>query len=131
MIPETVPLRVWRNARHIEEFTFTVDGSPYDLTGWSGALQVRLYGAAAGPALLSLSNVTTDVEGVWIVEPTEGIVRVRIDEATLTALWTTLGGPAEAGDSITLVYDLVMTPPAGGDEVWAEGKFIIEPGVTV
>lgn len=131
MIPATVPIRAWRNARYVEEFPFTIDDEPYVLTGWSGAMQVRLYGAADGAALINLANVTSDTQGVWIIEPAEGIVRVRIDEATLTALWTTLGGPAEAGEAITLTYDLVMTPPAGGDEVWMQGPFTIEPGVTV
>lgn len=131
MTPATVPITVWRNARYIEEFPFEIDGEPYDLTSWSAALQVRLYGAAGGSALISLANVTSDTQGVWIIEPSEGIVRVRVDEATLSTLWTTLGGPAEAGDPITLAYDLVMTPPAGGDEVWMQGDFIIQPGVTV
>jgi hypothetical protein len=138
MTPATVTLRVWRNARYIEEFPFTApadgdDAAPYDLTGWTGRLQVRLYGAAAGAALLSLASQVSDGEGVWIIEPASGIVRVRIDEDSLTALWDGLlpdPAVAEPGDPITLKYDLVMTPPVGGDEVWMQGDFIIEPGVT-
>ena len=130
MIPAPVLIRVWRNARYAEEFHFEIDGAPYNLSGWTGAMQVRLYGAQPGDALISLASVTSNIEGVRVVEPTQGIVRVQINEATLTTLWTTLGGPAEPGDAITLKYDLVMTQ-AGADEVWIEGDFIIEPGVTV
>jgi hypothetical protein len=125
-----VPITAWRNARYIEEFPFTVDGVAFDFTSWSGAMQVRLYGAAAGDPLITLTSQATDAEGVWIIEPSQGIVRVRIDEETLTALWTSLGGPTEAGDPIVLSYDLVLTPPGGGDEVWAYGTFTIQPGVT-
>lgn len=131
MIPANVPIKVWRNARYTEEFNFTVDDLPYDLTGWVGRLQARLYGAQEGAALIDLGSVTSDSEGVWIIDAEGGSVQVRIDEDTLIGVWTALGGPAEAGDPIELSYDLVMTPPEGGDEVWAEGIFTINPGVTV
>ena len=137
MIPANVPLAAWRNARHVEDFTFTAPAegggdAAYDLTGWSAAMQVRLYGAAPDDPVISLANVTSDSEGVWIVEPAEGLVRIRIDETTLAAAWNALGGGVEAGDPIRgLRYDLVLTPPAGGDEVWIEGEFTLYPGVTV
>lgn len=131
MTPANVPITVWRNARYAEEFPFTLDGAAYDLTSWTAKLQVRLYGATAGGALLDLANVTTDVEGVWIIEPAEGLVRVRIEEATLVALWTSLGGNSEPNAPITLSYDLVLTTPDGDDEVWTYGDFIIMPGVTL
>lgn len=136
MSPATVALRVWRNARYVEEFPFTApsggdEDAPFDLTGWSAKFQVRLYGAAAGDPILSLTNQTTDVQGVWIIEPSQGIIRIRIDEASIASAWSAIGGGTEAGDAAELKYDLVLTPPAGGDEVWMQGDFIIEPGVTV
>lgn len=131
MIPATVQIAVWRNARYAEEFEFKIDGEPYDLTGWAGSLQVRLYGAQPGSAVITLANVGSNIEGVWINDPTLGCLQVRIDEATIAAAWTAIGGGAEAGEAARLKYDLVMTPPGGGDEVWIQGDFIIEPGVTV
>jgi hypothetical protein len=137
MTPVTQSLTVWRNARYVEEFHFTApvpgnDDYPYDLTGWTGALQVRQYGAAAS-SLLSLANVTSDTQGVWIIEPSQGIVRVRIDESALATLWTTAGGVdgTEPNEPYKLKYDLLMTPPSGGDEVWIQGDFLLYPGVTV
>lgn len=137
MTPVAVPITAWRNARYIEEFYFTAPiddvDAPVDLTGWLGKIQVRLYGAASGSALMTLSPVVSDVEGVWVIEPTGGVVRARADEATLTSLWTALGGVGarEPNRPFKLKYDLVMTPPSGGDEVWLEGDFILQPGVTV
>lgn len=131
MIPAIVPITAWRNARYVEEFTFSDDGVAIDLTGYAAGMQVRLYGGTPGSALIDLPNVASDIEGAWIIEPAEGIVAVRIEAATLQGVWDSLGGPEQGGDPIVLVYDLVLTAPDGAAEVWAEGPFTIKPGVTL
>lgn len=132
MNPAIVPLEAWRNARFGEEYYFTDDaGASVDFTAYTAKLQVRQYGAQAGAAIIDLANVGTDVEGVRILEPALGIIRVRIDEATLTAAYAALIGGNEAGSAIALVYDLIVTPPGAGDQPWMQGSFTINPGVTI
>ena len=131
MTPGIEPLVAYRNGTFDEEWTFTDDdlAEPVDFTGWSGALHVRLYGAADS-TVIALANVTSDIEGVWIREPSEGIVRVLIDRDTLTAAYDAMIGENEAGSSIAFVYDLRLTTPTGAEEIWMEGSFTIKPGVT-
>lgn len=132
MTPATNPLTAWRNARFAEEWYFADDdGLPPPLTGYTGALQVRQYGAQSGDPVISLTNQTTDVEGVRILEPTGGVVRIVIDQETLEAAYDDLFGENEAGTAIVLAYDLVLTAPDGGKDVWSQGSFTINPGVTI
>ena len=136
MTPAREPLVARRNARFEEEWAFAEDdGTPIDLTGYTGEMQARLYGAQPGDPKIELGNVTSDVEGVWIREPSAGVVAVRIDQATLAAIFDALIGASlipdhEAGNAIPLVYDLRLTAPSGAEEVWMEGSFTIQPGVT-
>lgn len=131
--PAKEPLTALRNARFVEEWNFAGDdGLPFDFTGYTaGEMHVRLYGAQAGLPQIDLDNVTSDVEGVWIREPSDGIVRVRIDQTTLATAYAALLGDNELGSAVSLVYDLRLTGPDGAEEVWLEGAFIIEPGVTI
>lgn len=131
--PMQLDLRVWRNGDYVEEFTLAesvaADGTPQnpiDLTGWSAQLQVRLYGLAGGSALISLTTVTTEVQGIRIMEPTDGVIRVWITDTTLEALPNT----GKAGAERTFAYDLVLIDPTGIRSVYATGAFIVPPGVS-
>ncbi len=130
--PATVPLKVMRNADYAETWVvaenFDSNGDaidPQDLTGWSAILQVRLYGLAAGAALISLATVTTPIQGIQFTEPTAGQFVVRIDKSALEAL----PASGKAGAAIRFVYDIVMTDLAGLKCVYAEGEFAVSPGV--
>lgn len=133
--PATVPITVWRNADYVETWVvadeqgYDANGdaiSPQDLTGYTLALQVRLYGLAGGSALISLGTVTTAIEGIRITEATGGQFEIRITDATLEAL----PAAGKAGADLTLYYDLALTDPTGVEEVYAEGTFTVKPGVT-
>lgn len=131
--PATVPVTVWRNADYAETWViaegFDDDGnavSPQDLTGWTLALQVRMYGLAGGSALISLGTVTTAIEGIRITDAAAGQVEVRISDATLEAL----PAAGRAGAAVTFKYDLLLTDPTGVESVYAAGDFIVQPGVT-
>jgi len=134
MTPVVLNLEAWRNVPFAESFILTdgdpaavdEDGNPIDLTGYSGALQVRLYGLAAGDALISLATVTSDIQGVRFIEPTAGRINIRIDESTLAAL----PAPGKAGGKLVLAYDLVLTDADSLQEVYATGTFTVHPGVT-
>jgi hypothetical protein len=127
MIPETVTLTGRRNVPFVEEYQFTDDsGAAIDFTGCTGAMQIRLYGNAPGAALASLANVSSDVEGVWINDPTNGVIQVKINEATLNGLPTA----ATPGAADVFAYDLVLTWPDALEECLIEGRFVLKPGVT-
>jgi hypothetical protein len=133
MTPANIPIIVWRNADYAETWvvaeSFNSSGvatGVQDLTGWTAALQVRLYGLAGGSALISLATVTTAIQGIRLVEPTAGQMEVRITDATLEALPNT----GKAGFARTFSYDLILTDPTGLEQAYAYGDFIVQPGVT-
>jgi len=135
-IPAKLPLRGRRNAYFGEEWQFTVKdpdtgvSAPVDLTGWQGKLELRQYGAQPGNALFTLYNVTANIEGVWIIEPTEGRVQVYITKSTMRGVYDFLRGDIEPGADIIVSYDLKMTEGDGRDDVWVEGLLTLNPGVT-
>ena len=45
MTPANEPLTARRNARFVEEWTFKDGATPFNFTGYSGRLKVRLFGA--------------------------------------------------------------------------------------
>lgn len=126
MTPAVRELRAARNVPFGETLEFTLADEPFDFTGYTGTMQVRLYEGAAGAALVDLANVTTDVQGVRILSG--GMVQIRIDEATLAAIAGQ--NTPEAGDAQTFAYDLVLTDPAAFAQRWVKGAFVLEAGVT-
>lgn len=133
MTPANIPIEVWRNGDYAETWvvasSFTAEGvagSPQDLTGYSLALQVRLYGLAAGSSLFTLATVTTAVQGIRITEASGGQIEIRITDTTLE----TLPVSGKAGQAITFAYDLLLTDPTGLEQVYAYGDFTVYPGVT-
>lgn len=131
--PVTLDLSVWRNADYVEEWTFTDGtseanpGDPIDLTGWSAAMDIRLYPGASGSALISLATVTTDIQGIRFTDPTDGIVTIRIQDTAINGLPNDADRP---DGPITLYYDLVLTDPTGDRHNYAGGKFTVYPKVT-
>lgn len=130
----TLDLRVRRNSDYAETWVvadaqgYDADGnaiSPQDLTGWTAVLQVRLYGMAGGAALISLGVVTTPVDGIRFIEPSAGQLEIRITDATLEPLPVS----GKAGQPVTFKYDLLLTDPTGFEQTYAEGDFIVYPGV--
>lgn len=132
--PATVDLRVNRNGDYGETWivaeNFDANGTAIgvqDLTGWTAELQVRLYGLAGGPPLISLGTVTSPVQGIYFIEPSAGQMEIRIDWAPSLE---NLPSTGKAGFDRTFAYDLVLTDPAGVRSVYATGSFIVPPGVT-
>lgn len=130
--PVTRDLAVWRNDDFTEEWPFTdgvsdaEPGDTIDLTGWSGAMEVRLYAGASGAALITLATVTTDIEGIRFIDPANGVIAIRIQDTTITAL----PAAGKVGQPAIFYYDLVLTDPAGDRHNVAGGKFTVYPKVT-
>ena len=121
LTPATVPITAWRNVPYAANFLFVDDtGAPIDFTTFSaGGLQVRLYGNAPGEALITL----TDDVGITLND--DGTIDLTISETALSDL----PAPAEAGGSLCLPYDLVLTS-GGLAEIWMQGTLTVLPGVT-
>ena len=121
---ETRRLRARRNAPFAEALTYTnPDGSPFDFSGATAAMQVRQYGAQAGTPLIDLPETSLELtEGVLVGE---GVLTVFIDEVSLKLL--PVGAP---GADVTFAYDLKVTLPGQPAEIWAQGPFTVTPGVT-
>lgn len=123
--PLNRPLRARRNTAFAQAFPFTDAETdlPVDFTGAAVAMQVRLYGAQAGDALITLSEVATPTTEGLLVE--DGLITVFIDETSLSLL-----PRGKAGADIVFQYDLKVQLAGALAEVWAEGAFTVTPGVT-
>lgn len=86
---------------------------PINLTGYTAKMQVR---TTAGGTLLLDANTTN---GYIVLGTLNGVIDFNVPEAIITALTFT-----------SAVYDLVLTPAAGGPIRFIEGKVTVSPGVT-
>jgi hypothetical protein len=113
-------------------FDETIPFEGVDFTGGTFAMEVRAY--RDSPASL-LTLAMANPQGISVtVATSNGLptsnVRIRINEATIEALLPFPASGVEPGQSVDLVYDLVITTSALGKRRWLEGAFIIQPGVT-
>lgn len=124
------------------------DGATWVFVGedWHDAafsMEIRHLPGDTGVSLVSLSNASSGSEGIsctfddgypytdpWAKEDVTAeasLVLAQIDESTLEAL--SLGTPYDK--PIVLYYDLHVTPDGGVKRVAAQGRFTINPGVTI
>lgn len=124
-----------------------------DLTNAAFALQVRLTGDQSGTALISLTTVNVDTQGVRLISVTKDTIANHIsagrlasvpdgyslaDSATVSLLGIRINAgvisalplPAELGDDMTLAWDILITPSGGDKDKYAGGKFVVRAGVT-
>lgn len=135
MKTETLPLAGWRNAGFPPDvFAFASDGAPVDLTLKSLSMDVRAV-AGEGAALISLDTTNTEflVNGIFLSDAVAGEITIQIDQPAMKAAWDAAyaAGLMKAGEPAPLVYDLRVEDEDGFAEVWLEGPFIINPGVTL
>lgn len=141
MAPE-IPLTAYKRVPFLDEdgATFVFVGE--DFSGGTYAMHIRNNPGDTGTAIVSLAGATAGTQGISVtydldyvyvdekgVEQTgpASLVLVQIDEDTLEGL--SLGTPTDK--PVTLYYDLHVTPSGGIKRVVAQGKFIIDPGVTI
>lgn len=115
-----------RNAPKAWEWTDIVDddGAPVDFTAAEDVrMQVRLYGAQPGDALITLAPVVADLtEGLVLGV---GSIAGYIEEASLAIL------PEKApGDPVVFKFDVLVELTGVVPEVWIEGDLTVEYGVT-
>lgn len=106
-----------------------VDFSPGVILDYAGSLTVAGHIAAA--------HLTTEIYD--LVNPATGVNYVAGDTLLLSWLRVSLDVPSiafvpfpeERGDDAVAYYDIIRTPPVGGDEIVMRGKFIVRAGVTI
>ena len=82
-----VPLTAARNLDLREEYgLLDEDDGPLDLTSCTLKMEVRQYGAQPGLALISLSEVTDDSQGIRVLDAAAGAVIV-VPTALNCAKW--------------------------------------------
>lgn len=114
-----------RNATLAHEFELThPDGAPVDLTDAELWLEVRLFGAAPGQALIRLETVdSAERQGLFA---TPGSIRMRVNEVNLLVLPRASAPAAPA----RFAFDLVIRRPGEEAAVWRWGTLHLAPGVT-
>lgn len=125
---ETVDIYLTQGQSDWISLTWTEDGDPVDLTGWSALLQVRR-AAAAEDVLFSASTddgkITVDASGVVLVE---------IPAAESSAWQPSALAPSKIVDGATWtqfgVYDLELTDLSGQIVRLVHGRFWLSPEVS-
>ena len=120
--------------------TFVFIGENF--AGGTYAMHIRAHPGDTGTAMVSLAGATAGTQGISVTYDPDyvyvdetgaeqtgpaSLVLIQIDEATLEAL--SLGTPTDK--PVILYYDLHITPSGAVKRVVAEGKFVINPGVTI
>ena len=123
--PRRQLVRAHRNTPFVEVFAVTdAAGAPLDLTGYSAAMQVRLYGMQPGDPLLDLSTVETALTHGLTISGSDVIAYAdRIELAFMP------DAPV-AGVDVRFHYDLLLTAPDGYFWVERWGAFDLADGVT-
>lgn len=115
MVAKNYPMVVPQGATFARTFTVTIDGVPWDFTGYGALMQVR-ESFDSVEAALTLGTFN----GMIALGDEQGTITVEIDADTTDAL--------EAG---SYVYDLEVTS-AGGEvtRILPTAPFTVTPGVT-
>lgn len=126
MIPVRYDFKFWSNSDYSETITMSVDGVPFDFTGYTLAAQFRR--TSADPTILfSLATVVTPIQGFLIVD--NGF-EIRVDKETLATTYTAIDTNATVGSPVALVADIRVTLPSGEIETWFDCTCEINYGVT-
>lgn len=137
MIPVRYDFKFWSNSDYSEAITMSVDGIPFDFTGYTLAAQFRR--TSADPTVLfSLATVVTPIEGFLIVD--NGF-EIRVDKETLATAYAAIDTNAlikkplqqhtpQLVPTVALVADIRVTLPSGEIETWFDCTCEINYGVT-
>ncbi len=133
-MPARLDITAWKRTPFNDEIVFI---GP-DWTGQDLRLEVRNQPGDTGEPLIRLDRVTTTGEGLsttldpaypvprTTVTAPATVLRVRVNKATLEALYTS----SRTSDDLTLHYDLHVGNGTA-QRVEMHGLFIIKPGVTL
>ena len=130
MIPGRLDVELRTNADETGEYLFENAGVAVDLTGYTFKLHLKETQSST-TTLLQLTTVgSASLEGIYPVEPQNGIIQIRIDKETVDGLIDTLAPSYSPSDRIGVYYDLLFILPGGDHEVWLYGLIFINRGIT-
>lgn len=96
----------------------TIGGTPADITGWTLRFVVKASALEETPVLEA-----TIGDGIALTDPENGELVVTFDKAAL------IEAMPENVKRFEGVYELQAVSPAGVDEVWLEGQFVMLRGL--
>lgn len=120
-------------------FDITIPEMGVNYAGAAVSAQVRVNPGDQGTPLISLSEAAPPSQGVSVTYDADypdpegqlpngaSIVRIIVSEATLEGI----PYGADPAKLVPLYYDIHLTPSGGTKFLFCEGKFIIDPGVTL
>lgn len=121
--PASLILTARENCDYDEEVELSLDAAPLDLTAWTN-LKMTLNIAGTSTLAFTLTQVGTAAQGIRPLSPlTAGVVRIRVDRATLAAV------PDGTG-LVRLTGDLVGNDPEGIRRAIADVTMVLSAGVT-
>lgn len=138
----TIDLTAYKRVPFIDEDGATIVFVGEDFAGGAYAMHIRNNPGDTGAAILSLAGATAGTQGISVTYDADyvyvdengdeqtgpaSLVLIQIDEATLEGL--SLGTPSDK--PVALYYDLHITPSGAPKRIVSQGKFIINPGVTI
>ena len=139
-MPASQTLTASRNATWAPTLAYVYGGPQLPLTGAHIAMQLRLYGGAAGDALLTLPDISfADVLTAGVAGETDEVRTLTLSPvvqpgdpvAPTAATWAAMPPGAEPGDSLLLAGDIRITYADGVSEILSTLTFILSPGVTL
>lgn len=129
MLPVDLPLFFSTNADHVEEIPVTNNGEPVDLTGYLFQTRFKRNHSEA-ESLFELNTVAPELQGWHVIEPTLGVLRLRVNAATLNIAFNKVSTGFNNGGVVKIVHDLLVTHPDGLVELWAQGVATIRKGIS-
>lgn len=138
----TIDLTAYKRVPFIDEDGATIVFVGENFAGGAYAMHLRGNPGDTGAPILSLAGAAAGTQGIsvtydaeYIYEDEKGVeqegpaslVLIQINETTLEGL--SLGTPTDK--PVALYYDLHVTPSGAPKRVVSQGKFIINPGVTI
>lgn len=128
ILPASYSIVAYRNGDYREQFTMTDGDTPFDITGWTARMQVRVSPGAADPAQIDINTATPTSNGsvITLVTPASGIFEIYIAELD----WDGIPVSAVPSTDATSTYDVVFVESGGDRHPYFNGSFTLKEGVT-
>jgi len=128
IIPASADLTAYRNSFFQVDITLQDNGGVLDITGWGALMQVRTAPGALGSPLLAIatSGVTPNGSTITFPNAASGMVRFVIQPADFADFPDNRSWQQPSA----YAYDLLMIPPSTYPDVYLNGQFLLNEGVT-
>lgn len=130
MIPCRLDFPVQTNGDYAEEFETSLNGIPFDLSGYSIRAHVKIsYDASDALIRLEPTN-NAENEGICITNAVSGLWQIRLNKDTIRAAFDAVNPSAYIGQKISLPIDTVFSDTNGDEQPWTYGYVLMTKGIT-